>query len=116
VLLTKTVMVKWNPANKEWYENKGYIFTKWKDEFEVKVEDLTDGSHSIVEVLCDYCNSKIIPKEYRDYLRKKEISTINKDCCYDCKTLKTKESNLSNYNVEYVSQIQEVKERISLKH
>jgi hypothetical protein len=43
MLLTKTVMVKWRSINKDWYENKGYVFTKTSDNFEVKVEDLTMG-------------------------------------------------------------------------
>lgn len=60
-LISKTVMVKWNSANKKWYESKGYIFTKWKEEFEVKVEDLSNGSHALVNVKCDCCgNIKII--------------------------------------------------------
>lgn len=50
MLLTKTILVKWNPSNRKWYESKGYIFSKWKDEFEVKVEDLTNGSHVLVNV------------------------------------------------------------------
>lgn len=53
MLLTKTVITKWNPANIKWYEGKGYIFTKWKDEFEVKVEDLSDGSSVDVNVECN---------------------------------------------------------------
>lgn len=39
-LISKTVMVRWHSINKKWYESKGYIYTKYKDEFEVKVEDL----------------------------------------------------------------------------
>ena len=52
-ILSKTVSIKWNPKNKKWYESKGYIFTNWKDEFEVKVEDLSKGSDILVVVTCD---------------------------------------------------------------
>jgi len=113
MLLTKTVMVKWNPANAEYYKEKGYTFTKWRDGFEVKIEDLSKGSHAKIDILCDYCNLNIITREYKDYLTKKKNSAIQKDCCLDCKSLKTKESNLMNYNVESVLNIPEVKYKIS---
>ena len=46
-------MVKWNINNKKWYINKGYLFTKIKDEFEIKVENLPQHSHILVDVKCD---------------------------------------------------------------
>ena len=52
MLLTKIVEVKWHPRNKIWYENKGYIFTKIGNTFEVKVEDLINNSHCMVKVKC----------------------------------------------------------------
>jgi len=54
-LISETTIVKWHPSNKKYYESKGYVFTKWKDELEVKVEDLPKGSHSEVKVKCDAC-------------------------------------------------------------
>lgn len=112
MLLSKTVMVKWNPANKKWYESKGYIFTKYKDEFEVKVEDLSKGSHSTIELLCDYCKEKVISREFKSYINILKKSTVHKDCCDDCKYLKIVESNLINYNVEYIVQRPETKNKI----
>lgn len=55
-LISKTVIVKWNSANREWYEFKGYIFSKWKEEFEVKVEDLSNGSNTLVNIKCNNPN------------------------------------------------------------
>lgn len=55
MLLTKTVKMKWNPNIKKYYEQRHYIYTKMGDEFEVKVEDLQDGSHVLVDVKCDGC-------------------------------------------------------------
>jgi len=72
MLLTKIVMMKWHGSNKKWYEDKGYKFTKYKDEFEVKVEDLTNGSGVLVEVKCDGENCKhpyLKPMMWKDYLR-----------------------------------------------
>ena len=39
-LLTKEVEMKWNPRNYKYFIEKGYQFTKWKDTFLVKIEDL----------------------------------------------------------------------------
>jgi len=70
MLITKNVIVKWNGNNKEWYESKGYIFTKFKNEFEVRVEDLTHGSHAPVKVKCDceFCEKPYLkPMQWRNY-------------------------------------------------
>lgn len=58
-LITKTAKVKWHSSTKKYYESLGYIFTKMGDEFEVKVEDLTEGSHVKIECFCDNCGQKL---------------------------------------------------------
>ena len=109
MLLTKTVVTKWNKNTKKHYESKGYLFTNYGDEFLVKVEDLTKGNTSEVEVLCDYCLEegieKIIKKKYLIYKQQNEKSIIHKDCCKKCMPLKVKESNLLVYKVESTSQL-----------
>lgn len=60
MLLSKYVSLNWNSKIKKRYVDLGYSFTKMKESFEVKVEDLTDGSAVIVDVKCDYCG-----KEYK---------------------------------------------------
>ena len=37
MLLSKVVKLKWNTKNRKYYENIGYIFTQYGDEFDVKV-------------------------------------------------------------------------------
>lgn len=78
MLISKTAKVKWSYKNKKYYESLGYKFTKISDEFEVKVEDLTDGSGATVVYCCDDCG---IEKSsyYKDYLR-----AINKQGLYYC--------------------------------
>ena len=79
-LITKEVEVKINPANVKYLESKGYIIPmalnkrkkmmpKWGETIMVKVEDLSDGSHSIVEIEYDCCRqfTEIIYKNYRRY-------------------------------------------------
>jgi len=55
-LLDKIVNQTWSTNNKKLYTNKGYIFTHFKDVFEVKVEDLSDGNNVHVKVKCDGCD------------------------------------------------------------
>lgn len=59
-LISKTVKVKWWVTNKKYYESKGYKFTKWKDEFEVDIEDIGKGCNSYVEIEydCECCKNK----------------------------------------------------------
>jgi len=98
MLITKIVKMKWWVNNKEWYENKGYKFTKYKDNFKVKVEDLTKQSHIKVEVKCDECE-KISFVNWGDYNK-----CIKPDGTYHCiacglklyGSKKTKQTKLKN--------------------
>lgn len=110
MLLSETVLVRWNSKNKYHYINKGYFFTKIKDEFEVKIEDLTEYCNSRVLLVCDYCGCSF-EKTYKNYLQHRKI--IEKDCCDDvkCMKLKRKESNLKIYGVNYCSQLEYFKEK-----
>lgn len=85
MLLTKNVIVRWNSQNKKWYMDKGYIFTKMNDEFEVKVEDLIKGSSVYVEVKCDgkECTTPIANlMRWSDYLR--QVKDNGKYYCHKC--------------------------------
>lgn len=86
------VTVKWNPYSQKYYQSKGYVFTKRGDEFQVKIEDLQEGSHAKVKVICDFCG-KEYTKIYKDYFAQYK----NGDCCKKCqgkKSLKTTEQNM----------------------
>ena len=85
MLLTKTVKIKWCSNSKQWYINKGYKFTKMKDEFNIKVEDLQEGSHVLVDVKCDNPNCKepyLKPMYYKNY--KRSVDNNNKYYCGNC--------------------------------
>ncbi len=88
MLLTTTVKVKWHRNNKEWYMNKGYSYTKIGDEFEIKVEDLSDKNNNIkVEVKCDYKNCKNPNIKYVSwYIYRKSILKYGKYYCKNCAT------------------------------
>ena len=83
MIAIKKVIMKWNPANKKWYESKGYIFTKYGDEFEVKIEDISDGSHIFVDINCDNCgilNKNIVWKNYKKSLHNNDGKYYCKNC------------------------------------
>jgi hypothetical protein len=97
MLLTKTVKTRWNTKTRKWYESKGYEFTKYNDEFEVKVEDLTDGSNALVDVICDCedCKNPIIKSiAWVDYKRR----VHNKDNKYYCQKCAVKLFGWKNTN------------------
>lgn len=52
------VKMKWNTSNKRYYENKGYVFTKRGDEFEVSIHDLPPKTNVKVKVICDNCGAE----------------------------------------------------------
>lgn len=103
MLLSKTVIVKWNSRIKKWYEDRGYVFTKMGDEFEVKVEDLTDSSIVRIDCRCDNpdCNSPYLKsmkwQNYKKYA-KEDGKYYCKKCAkklfgdYKCKNTKLKNS------------------------
>jgi hypothetical protein len=109
--------MRWNRKHKEYYESKGYAFTKVYDEFEVEVKDLKPKSKALVEVMCDYCSEKgietIITEYYRDYVigRKR----IEKDACNNCRMIKHKDVIRLLYNIDNIMELESAKEKISLK-
>lgn len=98
MLISKTVKMRWNSKNKSFYENKGYTYTKMKDEFEIRVEDLKKGSNILIKVKCDYCGS-IYETQYYVWCKLKEKEN-NKDCCHSpkCTGQKSKESLEQKYS------------------
>lgn len=85
LILPQKVKVKWTGNTRKHYESKGYIYTKYLDDFDVNVEDLTTGSSALVTVKCDFCNGNT-KMPYKDYLHlQSELY-----CCPECLTHKKK--------------------------
>lgn len=97
MLLTEKVIVRWHNNTKSHYMSKGYEFTKIGDEFEVKVEDLPNGSHAKVSVKCDDCN-KILKMEYKNYLYnvREDGSYYCKKCASECRIKNMIKTKLKN--------------------
>lgn len=89
------IKVSWHNVTRKHYENKGYVFTKYRDYFYVNAEDLSLGCHAKVKVICDYCNNEFT-KEYCNYLHEHDNG---KDCCAKCQPKKNTEICMEKYGV-----------------
>lgn len=111
MLISKVVKVRWNGFTRKHYESRGYTWTKQNDYFDCLIEDLQINSTVKVEVKCDYCEDGIAFKEYRNYLKEREI--VSKDCCKSrkCMVKKSEEVNLIIHGVKNINQLEERKEK-----
>lgn len=90
------VVVKWNPFTQKYYQSKGYFYTKRGEAFLVKIEDLLEGSHAKVSVVCDFCGEEY-KKVYKDYFAQHE----NGDCCQNCQGQKSLKTGRQRYGEQY---------------
>lgn len=111
MIKSKTVTLKWNSRNKKHFVEKGYQFTKMRDEFIVNIEDLTPMSKAEIEVVCDYCGEVNTTHFFKRQYRLKN-STVKKDCCTKCSPLKVKESCFALYGVSSTNKLEEKKQKI----
>lgn len=109
MILTKTVKLICSQSNKKHLEAKGY---KWgmNKSIEVNVHDLTPSSRSIVTIICDYCDVDSRTSNWEKTYGRVMLSrgNLTKDCCYNCRNKKMKETMLTKYGVENPSQIESV--------
>lgn len=100
MLITKEVSLNWNSKIKQHYVDLGYVYTKMRDPFIVRVEDLTKGSSANIEVECDYCKRHYTTK-YETYVKSR--INVNKDACNNpkCTGAKAKDALTNKYGAEY---------------
>lgn len=99
------IEITWHNQTKDWYESKGYKFTKYQDKLFVKAEDLSIGCHKKVKVICDYCNNEF-ETPYVQHLRSAEN---HGDCCNLCRSKKTEKIMLETYGVNNIFQTEYAK-------
>jgi len=99
------VQVKWNNTNRQWYESKGYIYTKRYDTFNVLAKDLSPRSDAKIKAVCDYCG-----REYDScfvtIMNGRKI--ITKDCCCKCTGKKTSDVSHKKRAIKFIEQAQKV--------
>lgn len=138
-ILQESTKIKWNPSNKLYYQSKGYLYTKWNDEFEVNIDDLYYNSNIMIKCTCDYCgretferfclikkgskiccNNDICIKIKRHEIQtKREITNMKK---YGCKSTlmcdnvkeKAKQTSLNKYGVENAGASKSSREKAKL--
>lgn len=104
------VKVRWNSRTKNYYLDKGYIYTGNNNLFWADVRDIKSGSDVFITVICDYCNSYVI-RTMKDQTKFLKNSLTKKDCCSSivCLPLKRKEEHILKYGVENPMHRDEVK-------
>lgn len=99
----------WNPSVRKHYEEKGYLFTKYGDEFEVNFEDIPHSSDKFVQCTCDYCGVEYeiqVKKYYRSM-----NSIVPKLACKNCQGIKGSEVKIIKYGTASPNIHGQVKEK-----
>lgn len=123
MLISKEVEVKISGTNIKHYQELGYeipkhlnknnkMVTTMYSKITVGVEDIPRGSHTKIQVKCDYCGD-IFTKSYQKYILQQDNSIVKKDCCAKCKQQKTEEGLLIKYGVKRNTQIENVRKQMS---
>lgn len=81
MILQKTITIKLNKNNRNYYKSIGCSFCDLDDEVEINIEDMPTGSKNPVKVKCDICG-KVQSVAYRAYL--KNIKRNQKYVCQSC--------------------------------
>lgn len=58
MIVSKTAKLKWSNRIKKHYMDKGYIYTKVNDDFDVAVDDLPVNSRAKIVVKCESCGAE----------------------------------------------------------
>lgn len=101
------VEICWVPALIKYYTDKGYIYTKTKDKFLVKAEDLPDNSHIKIKVICSFCGEEFetSKSQYTKSLKNKGV------CCKKCRKKKFEKVCEEKYGVKNVFMLEEIKQK-----
>jgi len=102
MILDEFVLMYWNNYDKKYYVDKGYVFTKRFDKFEVNIKDLMLCSNLKINVKCDICGKEKL-LSYRKYLKNMNNGDYY-SCSQKCSHNKSKQTSLKNYGVEHYLQ------------
>ena len=99
------ILMTWNSFSRNYYEGKGYKYTKEKDEFYVKVEDLNKHAKKKVIVICDCCG-----KEYEQcyYQYNDIVKTHGNSLCSKCRRKEISERKINASKSRYFEILNEI--------
>jgi len=110
MLITTEIFIKVNGNLVKYYQNLGYNVPHKHVNICVKIEHLSHSSNKKVLVKCDYCgNEKEIT--YARYNKNIKYGKVKYSCSIKCSLEKMKMTTFDKYGVEYVSQLEEVKNK-----
>ena len=112
MIINKEIKIRVNPKNisnlKKFQNN-----IKINDVINIPIEYISKNSHIKIHVKCDKCGfEKII--SYFSYNR--NIKNLNLYTCQKCSKIKSKDTNLKKYGVEYPIQLEEIKKKRKLNN
>lgn len=113
MILTKEIEITLNSANMNHFKSLGYYNLKKGNKLIVPIEYLNIGSHSIVDVKCDFCE-KEKKISYKDYI--KSAKNQNLYCCSFCIPIKAKNTNIEKYGIEHYNNIEKIKQSFINKY
>lgn len=109
MIIDEYVNIKWHPKTKNYFVERGYVFTKMNDVFSVNVNDLRNGSKIIVKVKCDVCGTE---KKLRYFVYLNNIKSGGYyGCSNKCSINKYYNTNIEKYGVKYATELEEFKEK-----
>lgn len=111
MIVTEFVNLKVNINNIEHLKERGYQDLKIKQVIEVKVEDLSKGSHVKITVKCGVCGKIRENLMYKEYLRNLKSGNYY-SCKGKCSSDKNRMTNMEKYGVEHYSKTIESKNKI----
>jgi hypothetical protein len=97
MILSKNVNIKNNGKMVKYYNDKGYNIICNKFNI-IKIEDLSQSSHALIEVKCDMCG-KIKHMPYREYVEC--LKSYNIYYCKPCSHVKEQNTCLERYGVKF---------------
>ena len=102
------IEIKWGSRNKNYYINKGYVFTKMGDKFLVEAQDVMPTSAIKVICVCDYCGEEFTR---RMNCREQAIDQEYGELCYHCAhDVRAKAKSRAKHGVENINQLSERRE------
>lgn len=110
MILTKTLFVRPNSKTLKFYKDIGYECSMYI-KIEIPVEHLTQGSHQIIKVKCDFCGEEK-ELDYNSYWRNTKHLTEPYSCSEKCGLNKREATNLKKYSVKNVFENKEIKDKI----
>ena len=105
IIQKSKIKLRWNPRNKLYYVDKGYIFTKMHDEFEIDYHDLPECSKHEILCECDICGKECM-KQYRKAIAADMI------VCSTCNYKLSVEHLMKEHGVSNIAQVPYVKAKI----